>query len=98
MIEPAKMEEGVEEIRRAVGILLRLATGGDDEQVKAIKRTLSNLGIVIKKKCPDCEWSQFTDEAVVMTPCHHCNCSGYIYEPLIEEAEKHGVRTRIPKK
>ncbi|KKN71472.1 hypothetical protein LCGC14_0420510 [marine sediment metagenome] len=40
---------------------------------------------MIKVKCPDCEWSQFSDEMVGMTPCYRCNSTGYIIEPLIEE-------------
>lgn len=47
---------------------------------------LYSQGVVIKVKCPDCEWSQFSrDEAVGMTPCYHCNSTGYIVEPLIQE-------------
>lgn len=43
-------------------------------------------GAVLKVKCPDCNWSQFVgEESVGMTPCHTCNSTGYIYEPLIEE-------------
>lgn len=42
--------------------------------------------VVLKVKCPDCAWGQF--ECVLdtagMTPCYHCNSTGYIYEPLIE--------------
>ena len=50
---------------------------------------LHSQGAVIKVKCPDCDWSQFSslgkDEAVGMTPCYRCNSTGYIFEPLIEK-------------
>ena len=43
-----------------------------------------SLGVVIRAKCPDCEWMQFSNEYVGMTPCPRCNSTGYIYEPLIK--------------
>ena len=44
--------------------------------------------LYIRVKCPDCEWGQFfQDESVGMTPCYHCNSTGYVYKPLIEEQE-----------
>jgi len=47
---------------------------------------LHSQGVVIKIKCPDCEWSQFGDgESVGMTPCFSCNSTGYVFKPLIEE-------------
>jgi len=52
---------------------------------------LHSQGVVVKVKCPDCEWSQFVGgESVGMTPCHTCNSTGYIYEPLITEVIKEG--------
>lgn len=48
---------------------------------------LDSVGAVLKVKCPDCEWSQFIDEAVGMTPCPSCNSTGYKIEPLIAEEE-----------
>ncbi len=36
-----------------------------------------------KVKCPECEWSQFTaGENVGMPFCDHCNCTGFVIEPL----------------
>ena len=53
---------------------------------------LHSQGVVIKVKCPDCVWSQFkTDESVGMTPCYHCNSTGYIFEPLIEVKDEEGA-------
>jgi len=47
---------------------------------------LHSQGAELKVKCPDCEWSQFVGkESVGMTPCHTCNSTGYIYEPLVKE-------------
>ena len=46
---------------------------------------LHSQGCRIRVKCPDCEWSQFGDEAVGMTPCVTCNSKGYLIEPLIGE-------------
>jgi len=45
----------------------------------AILEALSREGVVIKVKCPDCEWSKFGDESSGMTPCYHCDSTGYIY-------------------
>jgi len=45
---------------------------------------LHSQGAVIKVKCPNCGWSQFGGESVGMTPCHFCNSTGYIIEPLIK--------------
>jgi len=34
----------------------------------------------IRIKCPDCAWSEFSDEeTVAMAPCYNCNSTGYIY-------------------
>ncbi len=39
----------------------------------------------IKRKCPDCQWSEFKDgEVVGMTPCHTCNSTGYTYGEIKE--------------
>ena len=46
---------------------------------------LHDNDVVIKVKCSDCEWSQFGEEHVGMTPCFSCNSTGYIIRPLIEE-------------
>jgi len=46
---------------------------------------LRDNGVVIKVKCPDCVWGQFKEESVGMTPCFHCNSTGYIIEPLIKD-------------
>ena len=49
---------------------------------------LHSQGAVLRVKCPDCEWSQFVgEESVGMTPCHSCNSTGYLIEPLIKEGE-----------
>ena len=45
---------------------------------------LGDDGVMIKVKCPDCEWGQFGEEVVGMTPCYSCNSTGYIIEPLVE--------------
>ena len=50
-----------------------------------LRTYLHSQGVVVRVKCPDCEWSQFTSEAVGMTPCCRCNSTGYIYESLVEE-------------
>ena len=49
-----------------------------------ILKYLDGQGVTTRVKCPDCEWSQFRDEYVGMTPCHTCNSTGYLIEPLIE--------------
>lgn len=46
---------------------------------------LHSQSVVIRVKCPSCVWSQFGDEATGMTPCYHCNSTGYLIEPLIKE-------------
>lgn len=57
------------------------------EATDAVFSYLHSQGVVIKVKCSDCEWSQFVDEEIVgMTPCHSCNSTGYLIEPLIKEA------------
>ena len=50
---------------------------------------LSQRGVVRKVKCPNCEWSQFKDEVVGMTPCYSCDSTGYVEEPLIKEEYVH---------
>ena len=74
--------EGVENIRREAL--------GDDCAGYLTDNILSYLhsqGVVIKVKCPDCEWSQFVDEeSVGMTPCYSCNSTGYLIESLIKES------------
>ena len=79
-----------EEIREVID---GVATG-EIKPTKAL-RLLSDLGVVRRGKCPNCAWSQLGDEAVGMTPCFHCNSTGYITEPLIKQAlrssEKLGV-------
>lgn len=45
---------------------------------------LHSQELVLKEKCPDCEWSKFGDEVVGMTPCYSCNSTGYVYKPLVE--------------
>jgi len=38
----------------------------------------------IKVKCPNCSWSEFSnEESVAMTPCYNCNSTGYIL--IVEE-------------
>ncbi len=49
-----------------------------------ILKYLREQGVTTRAKCPDCEWSQFGDEMVGMTPCYHCNSTGWITEPIIE--------------
>ena len=56
------------------------------ELAKSILKYQNSQGVVIKVKCPDCEWSQFVDEeSVGMTPCYSCDSTGYLVEPLIKE-------------
>ena len=51
-----------------------------------ILRDEASQGVMLRVKCPDCEWSQFGDgESVGMTPCLRCGSTGYITEPLIRE-------------
>jgi len=56
------------------------------DAVNGLFNYFHSRGVVIKVKCPDCEWGQFGEEAVGMTPCYSCNSTGYIIEPLIKEA------------
>ena len=57
-----------------------------EELITRIINRLQSQGVVIKVKCPDCEWSQFVnEESAGMTPCHSCNSTGYLVEPLIRE-------------
>ena len=84
-----------EEIREILDTLCCVANAKDltksptgfDEEVETAMQELDSQGVVIKVECPDCEWSQVGDESVGMTPCHSCNSTGYIVEPLIEEKE-----------
>ena len=59
---------------------------GAINQAGEILSYLHKEGAMINVKCPNCEWSQFGDEAVGMTPCFYCNSTGYIVEPLIKES------------
>lgn len=47
-----------------------------------ILQYLHSQGVVKRVKCPDCEWSQFGEESVGMTPCFSCNSIGYLIEEL----------------
>ena len=76
-----------EEIREHLIELLEQTTTHEppSKVVDAILWVLNEDGVVIKVKCLDCEWSQFGEEHVGMTPCHSCNSTGYTVEPLIKE-------------
>ena len=72
--------------------LIRELTGEDGTVFlyngsKTIREYLCSQGAMLKVKCPDCVWWQFEGEVVGMTPCYRCNSTGYIFEPLIEEAK-----------
>ncbi len=45
----------------------------------------------VSMRCPaGCAWGQFPDEEPVgMTPCHSCNSTGYVFEPLVGEIDGH---------
>lgn len=58
------------------------------EDLDNIFQCLHSQGVVIRIKCPDCEWSQFKEECVGMTPCYSCNSTGYIIKPLIEVIDR----------
>jgi len=76
-----------EEIREGVANRFRQAGLSTTDAENFAKATLGDLvaqGVVRKVECPDCNWSQFRDEVVGMTPCHSCSSTGYIFEPLIE--------------
>ena len=48
-----------------------------------INQWLEEVGASGKVKCPDCAWNLFQGaEHIGMTPCHHCNSTGYLTEPL----------------
>jgi len=87
-----KQEEILQGLEQSIrlGICAYQHLGFDREEMYheiALKarKTLISQGVVIKVKCLDCEWSQYGDEeSVGMTPCHSCNSTGYIYEPLIK--------------
>ena len=84
-------EQNIERWKRQAKILYQdLSDGEKTSDRKWADKSLSCLhsqGVVIKVKCPDCNWSQFVgEESVGMTPCHTCNSTGYLIEPLIKEA------------
>ncbi len=55
-----------------------------DDLVEKVLQKEHSLGVVMRVKCPDCEWSQFTGEySVGMTPCYTCFSTGFITRPLI---------------
>lgn len=78
-----------EEIREEIKDRLRdIAHQGEwidaDLRTENLLQYLYSQGAVIKVKCPDCEWGQFGEEVVGMTPCNSCNSMGYIIESLIK--------------
>jgi len=80
-------QEEIDRTRHAVGIALKLATGGDDNQVEAIKRILSNLGVVIKV---DRELNENIPPLCVVNLVEgrgYPNCMNGYTEPLIKESE-----------
>ena len=83
-----KQEEIREGMRSLISIWHNEDTRVGGQNVTKLGERLINYlhskDVVRKVKCPDCEWSQFGDESVGMTPCHSCNSTGYIIEPLIE--------------
>lgn len=47
---------------------------------------LHSQGLMIKVKCPNCVWAEFEGEmSIGMASCPRCDCTGYIYEPLIKD-------------
>ncbi|GAH55077.1 unnamed protein product [marine sediment metagenome] len=92
MTKQEEIREGTREaIKQAIhlnteefgGISVQFADCYLDEAVASVLFYLHDNDVMIKVKCPDCEWSQFGDEVVGMTPCFSCNSTGYIFEPLI---------------
>lgn len=73
-----------EKIRGGIEHLLATFTGEGDFTTELLDY-LHSQGVVVRVKCPDCEWGLFVDGAIGMTPCYSCNSTGYIIEPLIEE-------------
>ena len=57
------------------------------KRVDNLLTCLHSQGVVIRVTCPDCSWYKFEDEVAGMTPCHSCNSTGYIVEPLIEDGK-----------
>lgn len=78
-----------EEIRGGIENLLEhYGIGTNAEYVsRRLVGYLHSQGAVIRVKCPDCSWYKFEDEVVGMTPCHSCDSTGYIVEPLIEDGK-----------
>jgi len=77
MTKQEEILQGIEET------LTRRLFAGIPDQAEAVVGYLHSQDVVRRVKCPDCEWSQFGEESVGMTPCHSCNSTGYIYEPLV---------------
>ena len=44
---------------------------------------LDSQGVVIKEKCSQCSWYEFSGETAGMAPCYECNSTGYKWSPLI---------------
>ena len=65
---------------------------GDEEAIRADQRAidikwfnqwLEEVVASGKVKCPDCAWNLFQGaEHIGMTPCNHCNSTGFITESL----------------
>ena len=63
-----------------------LVDGEWHEASPEFQETVRRIDDVVRKvRCPTgCAWGQFPDEEPVgMTPCHSCNSTGYVFEPLI---------------
>ena len=76
-----------EEVRKAVwnkeGYDLNLCTAQRDADIKWFNQWLEGVGASGKVKCPDCAWNLFQGaEHIGMTPCNHCNSTGFITESL----------------
>ncbi|KKM80157.1 hypothetical protein LCGC14_1342640 [marine sediment metagenome] len=61
---------------------MRACEAQREADIKWFNKWLEEQEASGKVKCPDCEWSQFGDEPVGMTPCYSCNSTGYLTEPL----------------
>ena len=81
-----------EEIVKAVGYKYghcvspfdrNIAQAQRDADIKWFNQWLEGVVASGKVKCPDCAWNLFQGaEHIGMTPCNHCNSTGFITEPL----------------
>jgi len=81
-VKMTKQKEIREGMVKQIGYI-KLSTMDASWHTDQMLSYLRSQGMVIRVKCPDCEWSQFGEEAVGMTPCYSCNSTSYIIKPLI---------------